>query len=66
MDLALNNLQRLICHKTLQTKANFFELLISNIIQIYSNVCERMTDIKFLLLHRNSCNNLTVQTNEEK
>ena len=26
MDLALNNLQRLICHKTHQTKPSFFKM----------------------------------------
>ena len=27
---------------------------------IYLNVCKQMTDIKLLLLHRNTWNNLTV------
>ena len=29
-------------------------------IRIYLNVCKQMTDVKFLLLHSNSRNNLTV------
>ena len=36
MDLALNNLQRLICHKTQQTKPNEFQFLI--IRKFYSNI----------------------------
>ena len=38
-DLALNNQQWLICHKT---------------IYINLNVCQQMTDIKLLLLHSNT------------
>ena len=51
MDLALNNIQRLMCHKT---KPNLLY-----IIRIYFNVCKQIIDVKWLLLHSNSCNNLT-------
>ena len=44
----------------------FLNVNLLHIICIYLNVCKQMTDVKFLLLHSNSYNNLTVQTNEEK
>ena len=44
----------------------FLNVNLLYIIHIYLNVCKQMTDVKLLLLQSNTCNNLTVQTNEEK
>ena len=46
MDLALNNLQRLICHKTQQTN--------------HLNVWKQTTDVKLLRLHNNTWNHFIV------
>ena len=51
MDLALNNLQRLICHKTKQTKPN---LVSYNCVQI------TYTTLEYQILERNSWYHTTV------
>ena len=61
MDLALNNLQRLICHETQQTKPTFY---VDNLIgtgndmremkDLYKNCYERMLEGGFILRSWNS------------
>ena len=57
MDLALNDLQWLICHEN-QTKHLKIKLLknypLTNHMYIYLNVWKQMTNYKLLLLHSNT------------
>ena len=43
---------------------SFFNEYLLHIILIYLNVCKQMIDVKSLLLHCNSPNHKTVQTND--
>ena len=54
----LQYLKPLKCRQTFKLN-HFFKIVnLLHIIHIYLNVCKQMTDLKFLLLHSNSCNNL--------
>ena len=44
----------------LESSFSFLNVNLLHIIHIYLNVCKQMTDVKLLLLHSNSGNNLTV------
>ena len=54
MDLALNNLQRLICHKTQQTKPNQTKLILDR------NTWNHITVWKVFVFDRNTWNHITM------
>ena len=78
MDLALNNLKRLICHKTQQTKLNPFEIISSgcNALDVLFQqllegpmevlLCEHVNDLHHSLFHLLSCLITTASELKEK
>ena len=55
-----NTWNHLTLGKLISSLPLFLNVNLLYIIPIYLNVCKEMTDIKLLLLHSNSRNNLTV------
>ena len=62
MDLALNNRQRLKCHKTQQTNQPINRIVWKRTFIIQMSVKTDWYLFEFLVIHKNTWNHLTVRT----